>query len=179
MDGHWTAVNEALQFAVYIHPGAAAAPAAHLDDAALGAQETFDDPCLVTFPLSRQIFLRVMALAAVGAGERHGGPITRPGGGTDQGGLRVEGEEEAAMIVRQQALPEGGGEAQPRPAEDRGDPGQCLYENASGDHGFLPGCPYENPVNLAAGTCRPTNIVGYGTPGDSFFPLTVRKLRIV
>ena len=73
-----------------------------------------------------QDFRGGVARTAVGAGEGDGGPEARPRGETDQVGLRIEGEEATGVAARKQALPEGGGETQPRPAEDRGDPGQRL-----------------------------------------------------
>ena len=93
----------------------------------------------------------------------------------DQDGLRVEGEEKAAMIVREQALPEGGGEAQSRPAEDRGDPGQSLQKVTSGEQGLFPGGPSENPVTLAAGPEIQQGIVRDDPPEDPALDSTGRR----
>ena len=131
VDGDRAAVDEAPELAAHVHPGAAAAPLAGLDDAPLGAQEALDEPRLVADPLPLQLFPGGMALAAVGAGEGDGGPPARPGGEADQVAVHVEGEEGSGALAEQEALPEGGGEAQSRPAEDRGHPGQRLDESAS------------------------------------------------
>ena len=56
VDGDRAAVDEAPQLAADVHPGAAAAALAGLDDAALGAQEALDDPRLVADPFPLQLF---------------------------------------------------------------------------------------------------------------------------
>ena len=140
------AVDEASQLAAHVHPGAAAAPLTCPDDASLRAQEALDDPRLVADPLSLQLFPGGMARAAVGAGEGDGGPPARPGGEADQVAVRIEGEEGSGVFAEQEMLPERRSEAQSRPAEDRGDPGQRLQETATGDHGLivLPGTSARN-----------------------------------
>ena len=120
------AIDEALQFAADVHPGAAAAALAGPQHTTLGAQKALDHPGLMADGFPFQDFQRGVACAAVGASLGDGGPEARPRGETDQIGLRIEGEEQPGIAARQQALPEGRGETEPRPAEDWGDPGQGL-----------------------------------------------------
>ena len=148
--GDRAAVDEAPKLAAHVHPGAAAAAPAGFDDAPLGAQEALDEARLVADPFPLQFFPGGMALAAVGARKGDRGPVARPGGGTDQGGERVKGEEKSSLMACEKPLPQGGGEAQPSPAEDRDDPGQRLEEIPSGDHGRLPGCVSEETHWTAA-----------------------------
>jgi len=137
MDADRPAVDEALQFAADVHPGAAAAAFARLDDATLSAEKAFDDFGFMPLALPREKLRGDVARAAIIAGQRHGGPKTGPGGQAHQVGSGIEGEEKTGVAARKQALPEWRGEAQTCPAEDRGDPGQRSEKSPSGDHGRL------------------------------------------
>jgi hypothetical protein len=84
VDGNRPPIDEAPQLPLYIDAGAAEAPLTFPDDAMLGAEEALYHVFFVMIGLIPGVDCRGMALSAILAGERDGGPESGPGGLADQ-----------------------------------------------------------------------------------------------